>query len=124
MGSGDTASAFSSIWPAGRCSFMAFVLPRDAFFQGVSRAKNDLIAFHSHLIGSDALVRVETVPAVVETERPVVPGTAHDGAILAKLAVAQRGTLVDAAVGQREEPIVAAEHRNGAGAGAERAALA
>src|SRR5262249_6212988 len=88
------------------------------------RAQDHLVALHLDLVGPQPLARIEAMLAGGELEWPVVPWTAHHLAVVGDIAVANRRTLVDAAVGDRVQFAVDTEHRDGAGASAERAALA
>src|SRR2546423_1036559 len=102
--------------------------PRPSFgmavLDGRSGAQNDLIAFHSHLIGPKLFLGVELVLSAGEIEGPVMPRTTYYRPVLADVALAQRGALMDAPVGERVELPVGAKYRDRSSSGAERAALA
>src|ERR1700682_6540075 len=92
--------------------------------KGGSGAQNDLIAFHSHFVGSKLFLGVEPVLPACEIERPVVPWASHHRAVLADVALAQRGALVNAWVGERVDLSMRAKHRDRSRSGPECATLA
>src|SRR6266508_6075725 len=118
-GSGRTASARSRLKPEWEASFMALSSARS-----VSGAQDHLIAVELDFIGADFLVAIVAMLAGGQVERPIVPGAAHDLAAVRELAFAHGGALVDAAIIDREQLAVGAEHRHRGAAGLERHSLA
>src|SRR6266436_2453634 len=85
-----------------------------------SGAQDHPIAVEPHFVGAKLFGPVQAMLAGGEIERPVVPRAADHLAVGDQIALADRRALVDAAIGDRVDPAVAAKHRDRSGSGPER----